>query len=226
MAPICLKNAHALQGSPTMRHAWSHRALAPRAPCLFQSLACCRPCLVRSSSQSWPPPPPPTYTTTCTFVRRPQGGQGAMRPGQSRYATSHSRSILVAAQRSRGHGIRVGCSWGTEPRDGGPEVSCRRSAWVLGFAAAWGPARGPRCLWLLTSARRASCSCCLATHLAARTTMHTLPTLQEPQNAHSHLLSMLLGNSTTVPVSKGKLCLGESACALSGTSSVGPMQSQ
>lgn len=31
---------------------------------------------------------------------------------------------------------------------------------------------------------------------------------QEPENAHSHLLSMLLGNSETVPVSKGQLCIG------------------
>lgn len=32
---------------------------------------------------------------------------------------------------------------------------------------------------------------------------------QEPQNAHSHLLSMVLGNSETVPVSGGKLKLGQ-----------------
>ena len=31
---------------------------------------------------------------------------------------------------------------------------------------------------------------------------------QEPVNAHSHLLSMLLGNSFNVPVSGGKLALG------------------
>lgn len=31
---------------------------------------------------------------------------------------------------------------------------------------------------------------------------------QEPENAHSHLLSMVLGNSETVPVSKGLLCIG------------------
>ncbi|WIA37706.1 hypothetical protein OEZ86_014591 [Tetradesmus obliquus] len=31
---------------------------------------------------------------------------------------------------------------------------------------------------------------------------------QEPENAHSHLLSMVLGNSETVPVSKGQLCIG------------------
>ena len=31
---------------------------------------------------------------------------------------------------------------------------------------------------------------------------------QEPINAHSHLLSVMIGNSLTVPVSKGKLCLG------------------
>ncbi|GIL76822.1 hypothetical protein Vretimale_8709 [Volvox reticuliferus] len=31
---------------------------------------------------------------------------------------------------------------------------------------------------------------------------------QEPRNAHSHLLSMLLGNTLTVPVTEGKLALG------------------
>eukprot|EP00879_Flechtneria_rotunda_P010641 GHRR01011121.1.p1 GENE.GHRR01011121.1~~GHRR01011121.1.p1 ORF type:complete len:204 (+),score=20.41 GHRR01011121.1:152-763(+) len=31
---------------------------------------------------------------------------------------------------------------------------------------------------------------------------------QEPENAHSHLLSMVLGNSETVPVTKGDLALG------------------
>ena len=31
---------------------------------------------------------------------------------------------------------------------------------------------------------------------------------QEPENCHSHLLSMLLGNSETVPVVDGKLALG------------------
>ena len=31
---------------------------------------------------------------------------------------------------------------------------------------------------------------------------------QEPENAHSHLLSMLLGNSETVPVVNGKLMIG------------------
>ncbi|GAB4822453.1 hypothetical protein N2152v2_009499 [Parachlorella kessleri] len=31
---------------------------------------------------------------------------------------------------------------------------------------------------------------------------------QEPQNAHSHLLSMVLGNSETVPITAGKLALG------------------
>ncbi|GFR52547.1 hypothetical protein Agub_g15122 [Astrephomene gubernaculifera] len=31
---------------------------------------------------------------------------------------------------------------------------------------------------------------------------------QEPRNAHSHLLSMLLGNTLTVPVTRGKLALG------------------
>ncbi|KAI7835409.1 hypothetical protein COHA_010683 [Chlorella ohadii] len=32
---------------------------------------------------------------------------------------------------------------------------------------------------------------------------------QEPENAHSHLLSMVLGNSETVPVTGGKLALGQ-----------------
>ena len=32
---------------------------------------------------------------------------------------------------------------------------------------------------------------------------------QEPENAHSHLLSMVLGNSETIPVSKGQLMLGQ-----------------
>ena len=31
---------------------------------------------------------------------------------------------------------------------------------------------------------------------------------QEPENCHSHLLSMLLGNSETVPVVDGKLTIG------------------
>jgi len=31
---------------------------------------------------------------------------------------------------------------------------------------------------------------------------------QEPENAHSHLLSMVLGNSETIPVTGGKLALG------------------
>ena len=31
---------------------------------------------------------------------------------------------------------------------------------------------------------------------------------QEPINAHSHLLSVLIGNTQTVPVTGGKLCLG------------------
>ncbi|PNH00816.1 hypothetical protein TSOC_013339, partial [Tetrabaena socialis] len=31
---------------------------------------------------------------------------------------------------------------------------------------------------------------------------------QEPRNAHSHLLSMLLGNTLTLPVTGGKLALG------------------
>ena len=34
------------------------------------------------------------------------------------------------------------------------------------------------------------------------------PTPQEPINAHSHLLSIMIGNTQTVPVSEGKLCLG------------------
>ena len=32
---------------------------------------------------------------------------------------------------------------------------------------------------------------------------------QEPINAHSHLLSMLLGPSLSVPISAGKLCIGQ-----------------
>ena len=31
---------------------------------------------------------------------------------------------------------------------------------------------------------------------------------QEPENAHSHLLSMVLGNSETIPITGGKLALG------------------
>jgi hypothetical protein len=31
---------------------------------------------------------------------------------------------------------------------------------------------------------------------------------QEPENAHSHLLSLMLGNSETVPISKGELKTG------------------
>lgn len=31
---------------------------------------------------------------------------------------------------------------------------------------------------------------------------------QEPQNAHSHLLSIVLGNSETVPITQGQLALG------------------
>jgi hypothetical protein len=33
--------------------------------------------------------------------------------------------------------------------------------------------------------------------------------LQEPKNAHSHLLSMLLGNSLSIPVVGGDLTIGE-----------------
>ena len=33
--------------------------------------------------------------------------------------------------------------------------------------------------------------------------------LQEPINAHSHLLSMLLGASKTIPIHKGQLCIGQ-----------------
>lgn len=32
---------------------------------------------------------------------------------------------------------------------------------------------------------------------------------QEPVNCHSHLLSMLLGNSEAIPVSRGRLVLGQ-----------------
>ncbi|KAF8058404.1 hypothetical protein HT031_005528 [Scenedesmus sp. PABB004] len=32
---------------------------------------------------------------------------------------------------------------------------------------------------------------------------------QEPENAHSHLLSMVLGNSETIPVTEGRLALGQ-----------------
>lgn len=32
---------------------------------------------------------------------------------------------------------------------------------------------------------------------------------QEPINAHSHLLSMMLGNSESIPIVKGKLALGQ-----------------
>jgi len=32
---------------------------------------------------------------------------------------------------------------------------------------------------------------------------------QEPENAHSHLLSMMLGNSETIPISDGNLMLGQ-----------------
>lgn len=31
---------------------------------------------------------------------------------------------------------------------------------------------------------------------------------QEPENAHSHLLSMVLGNSETIPITKGQLAIG------------------
>lgn len=31
---------------------------------------------------------------------------------------------------------------------------------------------------------------------------------QEPENAHSHLLSMVLGNSETIPITKGELAIG------------------
>eukprot|EP00983_Pelagomonas_calceolata_P058894 1145678-Pelagomonas_calceolata.AAC.3 len=32
--------------------------------------------------------------------------------------------------------------------------------------------------------------------------------LAEPENAHSHLLSMMLGNSESIPVTGGKLAIG------------------
>jgi hypothetical protein len=31
---------------------------------------------------------------------------------------------------------------------------------------------------------------------------------QEPENAHSHLLSMVLGNTETIPITQGQLALG------------------
>jgi hypothetical protein len=31
---------------------------------------------------------------------------------------------------------------------------------------------------------------------------------QEPENAHSHLLSMVLGNSETIPITQGQLTIG------------------
>jgi hypothetical protein len=37
---------------------------------------------------------------------------------------------------------------------------------------------------------------------------HAAWSAQEPENAHSHLLSMVIGNSETVPVTKGQLALG------------------
>ncbi len=37
---------------------------------------------------------------------------------------------------------------------------------------------------------------------------HAAWVAQEPINAHSHLLSILIGNTQTVPVSKGNLCIG------------------
>ncbi|GAX85464.1 hypothetical protein CEUSTIGMA_g12880.t1 [Chlamydomonas eustigma] len=37
---------------------------------------------------------------------------------------------------------------------------------------------------------------------------HAAWVAQEPINAHSHLLSILIGNTLSVPVSDGKLCLG------------------
>ena len=36
---------------------------------------------------------------------------------------------------------------------------------------------------------------------------------QEPINAHSHFAAMLLGSSETVPVTGGKLVLGEDVCS-------------
>ena len=37
---------------------------------------------------------------------------------------------------------------------------------------------------------------------------HTAWAAQEPVNAHSHLLSVLVGNTLTVPIHKGKMVLG------------------
>jgi thiamine phosphate synthase YjbQ (UPF0047 family) len=37
---------------------------------------------------------------------------------------------------------------------------------------------------------------------------HAAWAAQEPENAHSHLLSMMLGNSETIPITGGKLALG------------------
>ncbi|KXZ49975.1 hypothetical protein GPECTOR_18g131 [Gonium pectorale] len=45
---------------------------------------------------------------------------------------------------------------------------------------------------------------------------------QEPRNAHSHLLSMVLGNSLTVPVSGGKLALGTWQLAGHTAAAAGP----
>jgi len=33
-------------------------------------------------------------------------------------------------------------------------------------------------------------------------------TVAEPENAHSHLLSMVLGNSESIPITRGKMAIG------------------
>lgn len=61
------------------------------------------------------------------------------------------------------------------------------------------PASAPRCWTPREALLVAACtSALIPSHRAA----------QEPENAHSHLLSMVLGNSETVPVHGGRLALG------------------
>lgn len=67
--------------------------------------------------------------------------------------------------------------------------------------------RGLEQLWQRCRAIRVSAGC---KHAPTAPRCHTAArrAAQEPQNAHSHLLSMVLGNSETIPITQGALALG------------------
>lgn len=133
---------------------------------------------LHSSCTSWRRRASPTCTMTCTSGRRPQTGRAAGRPGASYVCCK------VAWQ---GVTVAGACDY--------PRVAGRSRACSVHSMAAAVKLNGGGCLPpAAEAARPPPPRMCRAA--------------QEPENAHSHLLSMLLGNSETVPVTKGKLALG------------------